>query len=143
MLSGEFKHTLDPKNRLFIPAKHREELTADDDSFMITKSVRERCLRVYSMSEWKAYIEPINKMDRRDAEIAYRTLHRESTTANFDSQGRTVLPPSLIEYAEITKGAVIVGCGTYAEIWSEENHEKMVAEENIVALKDLLESYGL
>ena len=26
MLSGEFRHSIDPKNRLFIPAKHREEL---------------------------------------------------------------------------------------------------------------------
>ena len=26
MLSGEYKHNIDPKNRIFIPAKHREEL---------------------------------------------------------------------------------------------------------------------
>lgn len=26
MLTGEYRHSLDPKNRIFIPAKHREEL---------------------------------------------------------------------------------------------------------------------
>ena len=62
MLSGEFKHTLDPKKRLFIPAKHREEL---GESFMVARSIRDNCLKVYSMSEWDNYIAPILKMDRK------------------------------------------------------------------------------
>ena len=59
MLSGEFRHGIDPKNRLFIPSKHREELTLTDESFMVAKSIRENCLKVYSMSEWEEYISPI------------------------------------------------------------------------------------
>ena len=31
VLTGEFRHTVDAKNRLFIPAKHREELGEEDD----------------------------------------------------------------------------------------------------------------
>ena len=56
MFSGEFKHSLDTKNRLFIPAKHREEL---GESFMVAKSIRENCLKVYSMAEWEEYISQI------------------------------------------------------------------------------------
>ena len=37
MLTGEYKHALDPKKRLFIPAKHREEL---GPSFVIVKIQR-------------------------------------------------------------------------------------------------------
>ncbi len=143
MLSGEFKHGIDPKNRLFIPAKHREELIAQADSFMVAKSIRENCLKVYSMSEWEAYISPITKMERRDAERILRALHRDAAQVTPDSQGRIVLPVSLIQYAGITKGAVIVGCGTYSEIWAEESYESMVEEENLEGMKDLLESYGL
>ena len=80
MLSGEFKHTLDPKKRLFIPAKHREEL---GESFMIARSIRDNCLKVYSMPEWDKYIEPILKMDRKDSEVILRTLHRNALITCF------------------------------------------------------------
>ena len=140
MLSGEFRHILDTKNRLFIPAKHREEL---GESFMIVRSIRENCLQVYSMEEWEKYIEPIKRMDRKDSERILRTLHRNAVNVSADAQGRVILSPSLVEHAQITKGAVVVGCGTYAEIWSEEIYEKSLEEENLEDIKSVLESFGL
>ena len=140
MLSGEFKHTLDPKKRLFIPAKHREEL---GESFMIARSIRDNCLKVYSMSEWDKYIEPILKMDRKDSEVILRTLHRNAAQVTPDAQGRIVLPVSLIEHAKINKGAVVVGCGTYAEIWSEEEYFANVEGENFEEIRATLEMFGL
>lgn len=140
MFSGEFKHTLDTKNRLFIPAKHREEL---GESFMVAKSIRENCLKVYSMEEWEDYISPILKMERKASEAILRALHRDAALVTPDSQGRIVIPVALVEYAHIQKTAVVVGCGKYAEIWSEEDYNAMVAEENIADIKALLESYGL
>ena len=140
MLSGEFRHILDTKNRLFIPAKHREEL---GESFMIARSIRENCLQVYSMEEWEKYIEPIKKMDRKDSERILRTLHRNAVNVTADSQGRVVLSTSLVEHAHITKGAVVVGCGTYSEIWSEEIYEKALEEEDLDDIRSVLESFGL
>ncbi len=140
MLSGEFKHTLDPKKRLFIPSKHREEL---GESFMVSRSIRDNCLKVYSMAEWDKYIEPILKMDRKDSEVILRTLHRNAAQVTPDSQGRIVLPVSLIEHAKITKGAVVVGCGTYAEIWSEEEYTATLDNEDLESIKAALESFGL
>ena len=140
MLSGEFKHNIDTKNRLFIPAKHREEL---GETFMIAKSVRENCLNVYSLEEWEKYIEPIVKMERKNSEAILRALHRNAAQVSPDAQGRIVLPPALVAYAAIEKGAVVVGCGKYAEIWSEEAYDAMADGEDMANLKDLLESYGL
>ena len=143
MFSGEYKHSIDAKNRLFIPAKYREELTREQESFMIAKSIRENCLKVYSMSEWEEYISPILKMDRKASEAILRALHRDAAQVTPDAQGRIVLPVALVAYASITKGAVVVGCGKYAEIWSEETYEEMVKCEDLAGMKDLLESYGL
>ena len=140
MLSGEYKHNLDPKNRLFIPAKHREEL---GETFMIAISVRENCLKVYSLEEWDAYISPILKMDRKATEAILRALHRNASQVTPDAQGRIILPPALIQYAGIEKGAVVVGCGKYSEIWAEETYASMVEEEDMESMKALLESYGL
>ncbi len=140
MLSGEFRHSLDPKNRLFIPAKHREEL---GETFMVARSIRDECLKVYSMSEWEKYIEPILKMDRKDSEIILRTLHRNAAQVSPDSQGRILLPTSLIEHAKITKGAVVVGCGNYDEIWAEEVYAENVENEDLEGMRAVLESFGL
>ena len=140
MLSGEFRHNLDPKNRLFIPAKHREEL---GENFMIAKSVREHCLKVYSLEEWKEYIAPISKMERKESEAVLRALHRNASQVTPDAQGRIVLPPALIQYACLEKGAVIVGCGKYSEIWAEETYESMAEAEDMENMRALLESYGL
>ena len=140
MLSGEFKHNIDTKNRLFIPAKHREEL---GETFMVAKSVRENCLKVYSLEEWERYIEPIVKMERKNSEAILRALHRNASQVSPDAQGRIILPPALVTYAQIEKGAVVVGCGKYAEIWSEEAYDAMVGDEDMADMKELLESYGL
>ena len=140
MLSGEFKHNIDTKNRLFIPAKHREEL---GETFMVAKSVRENCLKVYSLEEWERYIEPIVKMERKNSEAILRALHRNASQVSPDAQGRIILPPALVTYAQIEKGAVVVGCGKYAEIWSEEAYDAMVGDEDMADMNELLESYGL
>jgi MraZ protein len=125
---------------LFIPAKHREEL---GETFMVVRSIRDNCLQVYSLLEWESYIAPIKRMDRKDSEIILRTLHRNAAQVSSDSQGRIVLPPSLIQHASITKGAVVVGCGAYAEIWAEEVYDKKLEEENLDDVRAVLESFGL
>ena len=143
MLSGEFKHGLDPKNRLFIPAKHREELTAENESFMVAKSIRENCLKVYSMSEWEAYISPITKMERKDSERILRALHRDAAQVTPDSQGRIVLSASLLEYAEIKKETVVVGCSDYCELWSVDNYRAEIEGEDSEEIRAELERLGL
>ena len=140
MLSGEYKHGLDTKNRIFIPSKHREEL---GESFVVAKSIREKCLRVYSLDEWAAYIRPIETLDGKDKERIVRALSRNAAHVTPDAQGRVVLTPDLIAYAEIDKNAYIVGCGHYSEIWSDTNYEAMVADEDLGSMRELLESYGL
>ena len=95
------------------------------------------------MSEWEKYIEPIKKMNRKDSEMILRSLHRNAAQVSPDSQGRIVLPASLVQHAKIVKGAVVVGCGTYAEIWSEEIYDKTLEEENLDDIRAVLESFGL
>ena len=140
MLFGEYRHSIDPKNRIFIPAKHREVL---GDEFVVVKSLRERCLRIYSNSEWQVYIRPITNLDGKDKDRIIRSMSRQGAQLKPDAQGRIVLAPDLIAHAEIEKNAVVVGCGDYAEIWSDTNYAAMVEGEDLDNLKDILESFGL
>ncbi len=140
MLGGEFRHTLDPKNRIFIPAKLREDL---GEPFVIAKDIREKCLKVYSLAGWENYINPIREKNRTLYEAVFRFLHATLAQVTPDSQGRVTLPPELVEHAKIEKTAVVVGCGDYAEIWSESLYEDMKSNADISELIRQLEALGL
>ena len=140
MLGGEFKHTLDPKNRIFIPAKFREEL---GETFVVAKDIREKSLKIYSQAGWEAYIKPLKEQSRKLSERILRFLHSSLAQVTPDSQGRIVLPLELIGYAELEKSVLIVGCGDYAEIWSEAIYRTMKEEENVEEMLAELESLGL
>lgn len=140
MLTGEYRHSLDPKKRLFIPAKQREELGT---SFMIVRDLRGPRLKVYSAEAWEAFLTPIRQQERKLAEATLRFLHRDAVLAEPDSQGRVVLTPALVAYAGITKEAVVVGCGDYAEIWAAETYDAAMSEEDPEALCAALEALGL
>ena len=113
MFTGEFNHTVDAKNRIFVPAKFREEL---GESFMVVRDIRGPILKVYSLEGWQEYLAPIRAQERRLAERALRYLHRNASQVTPDSQGRILLSASLLEYAQIDKDAVFVGCSDYCEI---------------------------
>ena len=96
------------------------------------------------MEEWEDYIAPILKMERKASEAILRALHRDAAQVSPDAQGRILIPAALVEYANIEKNAVIVGCGKYAEIWSESDYEAtVVAAENIADIRNMLEAFGL
>lgn len=140
MLTGEYRHSLDAKKRIFIPVKHREELGT---SFIITIDVRGPRLKVFSLEGWEAYIAPLRQMERKQYERVMRALHKDAITAEPDAQGRVVLSQALIDHAHIKKDAVIVGCSDCAEIWASEIYEEEMAKENIDDLRAELERLGL
>ncbi len=140
-LTGVFHHNVDAKNRLFIPSKHRDIL---GPGFMICPSIRDASLKAYSLSEWNKYIAPIEKLDRKYQELLNRFYNSNAAAVTPDSQGRVVLTPELIAYAGLnTSGAVIVGCGVYAEIWSEENYAAQQRATDWAELRAVIERQGL
>ncbi len=148
MLSGEYRHSLDAKNRVSVPAKLRDELGED---FMIVRSVRGNCLRFYSATAWKEYIEPLKKLPRKVAEDTFWFLYRDAAQVTPDSLGRVLLPNGLLEFAGIATKAeegsnrsiVIVGCGDFGEIWSEQNYDARVSSIDVDAIRRALEESGL
>ena len=140
MLGGEYKHNLDAKNRIFIPAKLREEL---GESFVVAKDIRETCLKVYSLQGWEEYIKPLREQKRSLSEKIIRHLHASLAQVTPDGQGRIVLPPELIKHAKFERSIVVVGCGDYAEIWAEQEYEDLKAQEDMTEILAELEALGL
>jgi MraZ protein len=140
MFTGEYAHNVDTKNRIFVPAKFREEL---GDTFIVARDLRGARLKVFSLDGWQDYIAPIMNQERKLSEKAIRYLHRNASQVSPDSQGRIVLSRELLEYAEINKAAVVVGCSSYAEIWSAENWSAELEGEDSEDIRQELEKFGL
>lgn len=140
MFGGEYRHAKDSKNRVFMPAKLREDL---GETFVIAKDIREQCLKVYSLSGWEEYIAPLRAQRRNLSERILRFLHASLVQVTPDSQGRVVLPQELVDYAAIDRSIVVVGCGLYAEIWAEENYNELKAQSDVEAMLAEIEELGL
>ncbi|GMA70442.1 transcriptional regulator MraZ [Leuconostoc litchii] len=126
MFMGEYSHTLDTKSRLIIPAKFRNQL---GDQFIITKWM-EKSLRAMPMSVWEKLQEQLNQLPigKKDARAFRRFVMAGALEAEFDKQGRIVVPNNLREYASLEKSVVVTGVGDSFEIWSAENWADYTAE---------------
>ena len=118
MFYGEYRHTIDAKGRVFIPAKLREKLGAE---FVCATG---RKLVFYPNDEWERFTEKLSTLPMaRDMKlIRYFNSGASDTTA--DAQGRVTVPQSLRDFAELGKDVVIVGNRTHLEVWSAENWAK-------------------
>ena len=140
MFTGEYEHIVDSKNRIFVPVKFREEL---GETFIVARDIRKSILKVCSLVEWERYLAPIKAQERRIAEEALRYLHRNAAQVSPDSQGRILIPASLLGYAEIEREAIFVGCSDYCEIWSAEKYKAEVSAEDPEDIREKLERLGL
>ena len=126
MLMGEYHHNIDEKSRLIIPAKFRSEL---GERFVITKGI-DKCLFVYSETEWNKLMQKVSSLQftKKNVRAFERTFIGGASLIEFDKQGRINITSPLVHYANITKECVIIGVGERLEIWSLEDYNKYMKE---------------
>ena len=131
MFIGEYKHTLDDKGRIAIPAKLRYSKIGEEEFWVTTKGF-DHCLFVYPKNEWSVIVEALNErltLTKKDDRSFLRMFVSPANEQAVDKQGRIALPLSLREYAGVQKDVVVLGAINRIEIWSEENWNKY-REEN-------------
>ena len=134
---GVYNYTMDAKNRIFIPAKHREALGSP---LVVYPSIRSKSLKLCSLDEWRHITEKLSALPVREREPIMRFFNRRGDSLVPDSQGRVTLNSDLVEYAGLSGGIVIVGCGQNAEIWSAEGYAALTASEDLEAMRAAAEN---
>ena len=126
MLMGEYHHNIDTKNRLIIPSKFREEI---GDRLIVTRGL-DGCLFVYSIDKWSDISSKLDTLSftKRDARNFTRFFLSGATMCEVDGQGRIVIPPSLISYADISKECTIIGVNDRLEIWATSKFEFIMSD---------------
>lgn len=121
---GTYRHTLDAKGRIFVPAKMREEL---GDSFFVTVSAQ-NCLTAYTDEGWSELERRARALPKKDF-YAIRPLFAQAERCEADSQGRILLPARLREHAGLKKNVTIVGMLDEAQFWDSEQYDELEARE--------------
>ena len=143
-LTGEFRITLDDKNRLSLPARLRSALA--DIKLHLTQGLDD-CLWLYPDDEWKklekTIMDTTNSFRSKDRNIRRRIIGPRQDV-EIDKQGRIPVPPSLREFAGLSKDCVVLGQYDYIEIWAEDRYRAYLTanEEDFISgseeLGDLL-----
>lgn len=145
MLIGEYRHTIDDKNRLSLPAKFRQEM---GKKVVITPGL-DSCLFIYTVKEWEKISERLSvsesSMLQADNRAFNRYLLGGAVEAEVDAAGRMLLPDHLRERGKLGSKVVFIGVRDRVELWDESlwqayRHE---VERKADALAEKLGSIGL
>lgn len=115
MFLGEFKHNIDTKGRLAIPAKFRMQL---DGGAILTRGL-DSCLFLFPKKEWDSLVEKLIRLPLAQAgsRAFVRLMLSGASDVDFDSQGRILIPESLRSYAHLDKKTVVTGLYNRIELW--------------------------
>jgi MraZ protein len=118
MILGEYKHSLDTKGRLAVPAKFREKLGA---GAIITRGL-DKCLFIFGANEWEVLVQKLMSLPlaQANSRAFVRLMLAGASDAKVDGQGRILVPDYLRKYAGLKKQAVVTGLYNRMEVWDEE-----------------------
>lgn len=123
MFIGEYRHNIDIKGRLAIPAKFRDKFQG---GLVITRGILDKCLFVYTLEEWQKIASGISQtpISQRSSLAFSRLMFSGAVDLQLDSQGRILLPEYLRKYAELSKEAIIAGLFNRLEVWDKDKWEE-------------------
>ena len=128
-LVGNHTHTLDAKNRVFFPAKFREELGSP---IVITINV-DKCLSAYSESEWENFVAKLESYPKSQVKTVKRIFCGNARKVNPDAQGRVMIDKELLQFAGIEDSVTFVGCGDCVELWAEAKNPLIELTDDLLA----------
>lgn len=123
----------DDKGRIMFPSALRKQMPGImDQGFVVKRSVFDRCLELFPMSEWNkemARIDKLNRFVKKNIEFI-RKFTAGVKTLELDASGRFLIPKDLMNYAQLQKEVVLTAMGTRIEIWDKEKYEAAVDDSN-------------
>jgi MraZ protein len=118
LYAGEFRHFLDEKNRITIPARWRRDAS---EEFIILPEANHQFLIVMPPEEFSrlnAAVESDPNVSARDRRVFFRQLHSRAQHGAADRQGRLLLPEEPCKKVGLKGEVALVGGRGRFEIWN-------------------------
>jgi len=119
VFKGTYRHRIDAKGRLPIPAVFRRGL-GDEQRVVVTPL--DQCLAAYPPSEWAKLEAQLAALPAfsKPVKALTRLLASRAADCEIDVQGRILLPPALRAGAGLERDAVVIGVLNRFEVWAPE-----------------------
>jgi MraZ protein len=116
VFTGEYRHSVDDKGRIAVPAKFRAQI---EEGAVVSRWL-DACLAIHTRIGWDALAAKVAGLPITDSgsRLFQRYVFAGAFEAGLDRQGRVVVPAYLRDWAGLEGEAVIVGSRDHAEIWS-------------------------
>ena len=130
MFRGASKLTLDAKGRLAMPTRYRERLQERCGGKLVVTVDKDQCLLIYPFPDWEELERKLMKLPSLNpqARRLQRLMVGHATELDLDGSGRILLPPSLREYALMSRDVMLIGQGLRFELWDETRWNERRAE---------------
>lgn len=115
---GEYRHNLDSKNRLIIPAKFRDDLQGP----LVVSRGNDGCLNLYRQEQFEEKVQKLGRLPSTNGQVRkyIRALMASADSCSLDNQGRIQLSAAIMTNNRITKNVVVNGVVDHVEIWPED-----------------------
>jgi transcriptional regulator MraZ len=116
VFTGEYRHTVDDKGRLAVPARFRAQL---EGGAVLSRWI-DGCLAIHTRDGWAALADRVAALPITDsaARLFGRQIFAGAQEADIDRQGRVLVPAYLRDEIGLDGEAVIVGVRDHGEIWA-------------------------
>jgi MraZ protein len=141
LLTGTYDCKVDAKGRLMMPSPLKKQLSSVlPDGFVLRRSVFQKCLELYPMSEWQVLMQKMNKLNRfnKKNNDFIRRFTAGVKMVEVDVNGRLLIPKDLTVFANISKDIVVASAINIIEIWDKDLYEQAI-DDAAVDFADLAE----
>jgi MraZ protein len=116
VFTGEYRHAVDEKGRLAVPARFRAQL----EGGCVVARWLDTCLAIFPMPAWEALSTKVGGLPMTDpnARLLQRQLFAGAQETELDRQGRVLVPQGLRAFAGLEGEAMVLGSRDHAEIWA-------------------------
>ena len=124
---GTHECKLDPKGRVKLPVSLVKQLKGIE-TFVLKRSVFQKCLELYTLEEWTALMEKVNKLNRfkkKDNDFI-RRFTAGVKMIELDAATRILVPKDLLHIASLDKAIVLSSAINMIEIWDKELYEQAI-----------------
>lgn len=115
MFTGEYRHAVDDKGRVAVPARFRTQL---GPGTFVSKWL-DGCLALFPREAWDQLAQKVAllQLGNTDARGFQRYVFASAFEVEPDKQGRVVVPPGLRDWAGLAAEVAVVGSRDHVELW--------------------------
>lgn len=149
MFSGVNSITLDPKNRITIPTKYREDLLLNSNNRVIITIESPKYLIIYPEINWFTVKDKIQNLSTSSHPLVksyQRLVLGYADKVELDKVGRVLVSSVLKDLVQLDRELVLVGLGNRFELWNKsawDDETKQALNNSPADLAELLNGFSL